>query len=655
MKAHAALLIACILVLGRNCHADPKLPTLFSDHMILQQHRAIHIWGKGDPSERITVSLLNETAKTTTDKSGHWSLDLPPLPAGGPFTLIVEGKTKVVIKDVMIGEVWLASGQSNMTFSLARAEGGEAEVPAADYPQVRLFTVPKKIATHPQEDTLPASWQICTPETAREFSAVGYFFARELHTQLNVPVGIILSAWPGTQIENWLDPGDLQADRDLQSVLEAWNQASPEQKQFADHPATFDLEFDDFELIPASAATPGVDLTNFDAGTSRTSMGGSFSYSWVDAADSHFDLVAPGRNGKGMAAQVAGTLDGTQSSRLTANYKLDHSPVDLSAYSGIRFWVRGNGSYRFRSLQPNITDWDNYTTPTYKAMPEWQPVTVRFRDLRQEGWGVSLPLTQSQLSGFAIECLTTLEEPPIPVSALYLGMIAPLLPYAARGVLWYQGESNALTAHQYRKLLPALIQGWRDGSKNQELEFLIVQLPNHGATPEQPGDSAWAELREAQLFAFESTPHTGLAVTIDVGDPKDVHPHRKLEVGQRLGWWALGTIYEQPLTYSGPLYRSIEIEGKEARIHFTHVGDGLESRSESELRGFAIAGADHKFHWADARIDGDTVVVSNPTVANPVAVRYAWADSPRCNLFNKNGLPASPFRTDDWPGITAGH
>ena len=243
----------------------------------------------------------------------------------------------------------------------------------------------------------------------------------------------------------------------------------------------------------------------------------------------------------------------------------------------------------------------------------------------------------------------------MPVSGLYQGMITPLLSYPLRGVIWYQGESNALKAYQYRKLLPALIESWRKSSKNANLAFLIVQLPNHGATPEQPEGSAWAELREAQFLTVNRVPDTGLAVTIDVGDPNDVHPHRKFEVGQRLALWALGTTYKKPIVYSGPLYKGMRVDGREVRIHFTHVGAGLEGHGGGDLQGFEVAGPDRKFYWAEARIEGDTVIVSSREVANPLAVRYAWADSPRCNLFNKDGLPASPFRTDDWPGITGGH
>ncbi len=644
----------CLTVGGLSCWADPVLPTLFSDHMVLQQAREIHVWGKAGPGEKVTVGLAARESNATADAHGKWSVRLPAMSAGGPFTLVISGKKQIVVRDVMIGEVWIASGQSNMAFSLDGAEGAANEIPKANYAQIRLFTVPKKIALSPQENTQPARWQLCTPDTAKNFSAVAYFFAREIHRKLNVPIGIVESVWPGTTIEEWINPDSLRSDADLNPVVEEWEHTTPAEKSFAEKPLPFELEFDDFELLPTAPDSAAKMLANFDDGTSRLATGGSFSYDWTDAIDSTFDLASPGHGGKGFAARVAGQLDGTQDSILTASYKLDGSAVDLTRYAGIRFWVRGNGSFRFRSKQPTITDYDDFATPLFKASAEWQPITVWFRDLRQDGWGVWFPFSAEALSGFSVECLTTLGYAPMPVSALYEGMISPLLPYAFRGALWYQGESNALKAHQYRKLLPALIKSWRDASHQQDLEFLVVQLPNHGAIPEEPGDSAWAELREAQLLTVKQVPRTGLAVTIDVGDPKDLHPHRKFDVGQRLALWALGTTYKQPIEYSGPLYESMEAVGREVRVRFTHVGSGLEPRGGTPLQGFAIAGEDRKFHWAEARIDGNTVTVSSSDVPKPVAVRYGWGDSPSCNLFNKDGLPASPFRTDDWPGITGG-
>jgi sialate O-acetylesterase len=565
--------------------------------------------------------------------------------AGGPFTLSIKGKKEIILKDVMIGEVWVASGQSNMTFELAGSVGAAEELRKADYPEIRLFNVPKIAATDSKEDTLPASWQICTPDAARHFSAVAYYFARDLHRKLHVPVGIVESAWPGTAIEEWTEP----------AALASISGSSPEKTSGSAQRLPFHLEFDDFQLVRDLTDSSEADLfSGFDDGTSRNSLGGYWSYDWQDAPATSLDLVSPGRQGTGYAMQVAGTLDASGDSRLISRFHADNSPADLSSYAGMRFWVRGEGSFRVLTLQPTITDWDDYGSQMFHASPEWKRITLPFRDLKQEGWGVSEDITLATLSGFAIECLPATGYPSRPPSSLYEGMIAPLMPYPFRGAVWYQGEGNALDALHYRKLLPALIESWRKASHN-EFPFLIVQLPNHGTIPEEPSESAWAELREAQLLASKTVPNTGLAVTIDVGDPKDLHPHRKAEVGQRLALWALGTIYGEPMVYSGPIYQAMKIEGSHISIHFTNVGGGLVGDASGRIRGFTIAGVDRKFYWADGVIQGDTVLVSSPKVPDPVAVRYAWGDSPNCDLHNRENLPASPFRTDDWPGITGKH
>ncbi|HZQ19339.1 MAG TPA: sialate O-acetylesterase [Terriglobales bacterium] len=625
------------------CWADPMLPHLFSDHMVLQQQRPIHVWGKADPEEKITVTLSSETETAEANSSGTWSIELPAMSAGGPFTLKISGKSNVVFKDVMIGEVWIASGQSNMTFSLYGADNGPEEVRKADYPDLRLFMVAKRPSPSPQEDTLPASWEICTPDSAKEFSAVAYYFARELHRKVNVPVGIIETAWPGTTIEMWMPPSALQP-------VQAKFGISPSSPVSSGDREPFNLEFDDFELLRDGEGSLQKTFSNFDDATSRDSFGGYWSYNWSDAPATSFNLVSPGRGENGHAIRVSGGLDASDDSRLTARLHADNSPADLTSYTGLQFWVRGNGSFRVQTFQPTITDWDNYSSKSFQGTSDWRPVVVKFNDLRQDGWGVVKELTLNSISDFVIECMPASGFPPVRDSDLYNGMIAPILPYNFRGAIWYQGESNALSAYEYRQLLPALINNWR-GSTKSIFPFLIVQLPNHGAIPQEPGDSAWAELREAEFMTARNVPNTGLAVTIDVGDPNDLHPHRKLEVGERLGLWALGTTYKQNIVYSGPLYQSSGVEGNKVILQFANIGSGLVAKGDS-LRGFAIAGADHKFYWANATIQGSTVAVSSEQVPHPVAVRYAWGDSPICNLFNEEGLPASPFRTDDWPGIT---
>src|ERR1700683_1719359 len=347
----------CLFGCGMDCSADPVLPTLFSDHMVLQREREIRIWGKADVGEKISVSLAGHEGTTLADVRHSWSVRLPAMSAGGPFTLTVTGNKKIEIKDVMIGEVWIASGQSNMTFALENAEGAATDVPKADYPQIRLFTVPRKIALSRQENTLPARWQICTPDNAKSFSAVAYFFASEIHRKLNVPVGVIESAWPGTAIEDWVAPEALQADADLAPVLEEGKRATADEKKFAETALSLQIQFYDFELIPLMAGSASNMLANFDDGTARISTGGWFSYGWSDSPDALFELASPGRGASGFAVRVSGRLDGNEDSTLTAKYNLDGAAIDLSSFAGIRFWARGDGSFRFRSKQPSVTDW----------------------------------------------------------------------------------------------------------------------------------------------------------------------------------------------------------------------------------------------------------------------------------------------------------
>jgi len=651
--AAVVLLLSVLLFHPLSAQAEPRLPYLFTDHMVLQQGMNISVWGWADPEEHVAVTLGANTRETVVSADGHWNVSLPAMHAGGPFTLTVRGKKTLLVKDVLLGEVWIASGQSNMTYALSGATGAAEEIPAARYPQIRFFTVPKKIAMTPQEDTFPEAWEICTPDTAKVFSAVAYFFGRDLYKSLKVPIGIILTSWPGTTGEEWTDPDSLRREPVLRPIVQRWAGMPAEVKTFAAEATEISLEFDDFELLPAAgtAGTPTL-LSNFDDGTSRTETGGVWTYNWPDAASTTFELVSPGRKGSGYAARVEGKLDGASSSNLHASFTGADIPVDLSAFMGIRFWVRGRGAFQFQMLQPTISDWDNYSAEMIHARPEWQEVTIWFKDLKQAGWGVSEAFTPNALTGFVLNMMAPFGDLERPPSGLYEGMIAPLEKYRIRGAIWYQGEGNTWRAEQYRTLLPSMIQGWRKGFDEPNFPFLVVQLPNHGTSPEL-GNSIWAELRDAQLWTAKTVPNTGLVVTIDVGDPKNLHPPRKAEIGERLALWALGTTYGHKIVYSGPIYDSMKISGNEVHIRFRYTGDGLEGQGGA-LKGFSIAGADKRFHWASAYVEGDEVIVSSKEVGAPVAVRYAWANNPDCNLFNKNGLPASPFRTDDWPGASAG-
>ena len=643
----AVLLFAIFVIVVR---AEPRMPHLFSDHMVLQRDMEVRIWGWSDPRENIEVSLAGISQKTTATSEGQWSVSLPRLSAGGPFILEIRGNKTLRFKDVMIGEVWVASGQSNMAYTLSGAANAAEEIAKANDADLRFLAVPKKVAIETQTDTLLAAWEVSSSDTAKSFSAVAYFFARDLRHNLKVPVGVILSAWPGTTAEEWTDPESLHGEPILQPILARWDSASPEEKAFADERRIFSLEFDDFELLPAKGESKPTLFCNFDDGSSNVSTGGTWFYSWREALDSQFELAAPGQGGKGFAARISGAQDGASDSRWEVRLHADGTPTDLSNFAGLRFWVRGSGTFAFHTLQPSISDWDNYGTETFKGTPEWKEINIWFKDLKQAGWGVSEKLTLDQITGFSISTMTDLGYPPRPPSGLYEGMIAPLVNYRIRGAIWYQGESNTQRSFQYRTLLPAMIRGWRKSWNEKDFPFLIVQLPNQGHT-EEFADSWWAEMREAQLLTEKTVPNTGLVVTIDVGESGNLHPPRKAEVGERLALWALGTTYKKPIEYSGPLYEGMRVEGKGIRIRFQHAGSGLKMRGDA-LQGFIVAGSDKKFRRAQARIEGSTVIVSSSEVEAPVAVRYAWEDSPECNLFNAEDLPASPFRTDDWPGAT---
>jgi len=486
-------------------HAEVSVPGLFSDQMVLQRDIKLPVWGTASPDEQVTVKLGEHQASATADSAGRWRVQLDPLPAGGPFEMTIKGTNTIVLKDVLVGEVWVCSGQSNMAFALKHAVHGEQEVAAADHPRIRLFVVPRTTADEPQTG-VGGAWKACAPDTAGSFSAVGYFFGRQLQETLNVPIGLIDSSWGGTPAEAWTARSALDADPDLKATLEAQNAATPN---------------------PAPR----------------------------------------------MRARSTRPAGGGRAGRAAAN-------------------------------RPRAAGGRNVNARNNPRRP----------------------------------------------SVLYNAMIHPLIPYAIRGAIWYQGEANARRACAYRKLLPTMIRNWRSQWGEGDFPFLIVQLANFQARQAKPYASDWAELREAQLMTL-SEPNTGLAVTIDIGNPKDIHPRNKQEVGRRLSLAARAIAYGQKIPYSGPIYQSCKIDGDKVRLRFKHAG-GLAARGGGTLTGFAVAGEDRQFVEATATIQGSEVFVSSDQVKKPVAVRYAWGDSPECNLINGAGLPASPFRTDDWPGIT---
>jgi len=502
--------ISCLAVawLAAPALADVKLPALFADNMMVQRDARIPVWGTAAPGEKITIRLSDRKASATAGDDGKWAAMLKPIEAGGPFDLTVSGVNTITIHNVLAGDVWVASGQSNMAWPVRKALNPETEIAAADFPKIRLFSVRLAPKETPQED-VRGQWEVCSPRTVEPFSAVGYYFGRELHTTLGVPIGIINTAVGATPAEAWTDAATLRSDPDFKPILDRWDQA------VAEFPKT------------------------------------------------------------------------------SAEY------------------------------QQKLTEWK---AAVKKAEEEKTPAPKE----PQMPYGPGHPDTPS---------------------GLYNGMIAPLVPYAIKGVIWYQGESNALRAHQYRKLFPAMIGGWRHAWGQGDFPFLFVQLANFVLVVPKPSDSTWAEMREAQLMTL-SLGNTGMAVAVDIGEQDEIHPKNKQEVGRRLALVAEGIVYRMKIEYYGPMFRSMSVREGKAVVRFDHAGSGIVAKGGGPLKGFAVAGADRKFFWADASIDGDTVVVTSDKVAEPVAVRYAWANNPVCNLYNAEGLPATPFRTDDWPGLT---
>ena len=504
LKLSLPLLVCSALFPALPCFADVRLPALISDNMVLQQKAKTTVWGEADPNEKVTVKIGTVTQSVTSGVDGHWAMKLPVMKAGGPYDMTISGRNKITILNVMVGEVWVCSGQSNMEWRVNASKDAEDEIAAANYPKIRMFTVEQKTSDKRESDC-EGKWVVCDPSAAGDFSAVAYFFGREIFQSQKIPVGLVVSASEGpSKAEDWIPADGLDLDPDLRAL----------------------------------AAGKSADSTMATEEYKRRYA------EWVTA---------------------------------TAQAKADNQPLP----------------------------------PEPGAPKEGAKST--------------------------------------PPSQLFNGMISPLLPYSIRGVVWYQGESNTRNPQLYRKLFPVLVRSWRQSWGQGDFPFLFVQLPGFLLKKSFPTDSAWAELREAQAMALK-LPKTAMAVTIDIGDEHTLHPLNKQEVGRRLALAARANVYGEEVVASGPVFVSQKIDGSEITLSFKQLDGGLavSMGGGSSLKGFAIAGADKKFVWADAKIVGDTVVVSSDQVPKPVAVRYAWGDNPDCNLAGKGGLPAAPFRTDDW-------
>jgi sialate O-acetylesterase len=623
--------------------------------MILQRDKPIQIWGWADPGEKVKLKASWQDLggiSATADADGQWELELPAAKAGGPYKLTIKGKNTIELTNILIGEVWICSGQSNMHFALNKALEGKETAEKADYPKIRLFSVPVSYSLELQADTA-SKWEVCTPEVAGDFSAIGFFFGLKLHDELNVPVGLIDSAVGGTAAELWTPGEALKAEPLLEPILGRWDKADAETKKLFADGAEFDLQLDNFRFIPKNPKGKELLLDDFDDEDLVNKMNGQWSTESFEMADNTtIDFVEPGSDGTGQTLRFKGLVKYGEFFHLSSSFNADNKPADLSDYQAVSFDVRGKGFYRIFSEQPTIDDWDTYSAKVKEASPDWEEVTVNFKDLKQAGWGVQKPFTPDKLNQIKFEPVLSKDGLTRPPSGLYNGMIAPFVPFSIRGAIWHQGSGNAWRAYQYRTLLPTMISGWRDAWGQGDFPFLIVQLQKYQKRKALPSNNSWSELREAQLMTALNLPNTGLGVNVDIGNPANIHQKNKKDVANRLALWALGTTYGKDIIYSGPLYESMKVIDDKIKISFKHIGDGLIAIGDSKLKGFEIAGEDRKFYWADADIENNTVVVCSKKVPKPVAVRYGWQANSDCNLYNSGNLPASPFRTDDWPGLT---
>jgi len=619
-----------------------ELNPLFQNNAVLQCDRRAPVWGTARDGERITVTFAGQNVSTAAS-NGVWKIWLEPMkPSATPQTLTVRGDTMSVITNVLVGEVWVAGGQSNMERQLGLRPGQqpitdwEREVAAANYPEIRQFYVPETKSFTPQA-TVKGDWSVCSPETVINFTAVGYFFARDLFQDRHVPIGIIFSSWGGTPAEAWTSEAGLQtlpdfagpliqlkklaadpvlAERETQAKQEAWYQiVDPGSKPGAAWSAA-DLATDDWKTMTLPTYWQNAGYPNFN-GIFWFRRAFKLPENW-DGGDVELHLGAVDDNDTTWLNGVqAGATTGWTVPRV---YRVPGSLLKRGANSiAVRVLDTGGngGMYGGGDAMRLLFNADGKAN-TLSLDGPWQ--CKQSVSLTTAGWP---PADFSQ-------------DPSAP-TVLYNAMIAPLLPYAIRGIIWYQGEANVGRERQYQTLFPALIADWRRAWGEGDFPFLFVQIaPFRYNTP---------EIREAQLLTLQRTKNTAMAVTIDCGDANDIHPPHKQPMGARLALAARALAYGEKIEYSGPLFDSMKVEGANAVLHFTHLDGGLVAK-DGELKGFTVAGADKVFHPAQGKIVGETVVVNSTDVPQPVTVRYGWANVPEGNLFNKAGLPASPFRTD---------
>ena len=623
--------------------ANVKMPLLFSDGMVLQRNKEIPVWGWADANEKVEVRFNKQTKTIQADKNGKWMIKLSAEKAGGPFELTIIGKNKITIKDVLVGEVWICSGQSNMEFQVSKTINAEKEIADSNYPMIRHFGVAQDLSGTPKDDLKAGKWEVSNKETVGNFTAVGFYFAKKLYTELKIPIGIINTSWGGTNVETW-------------TSREAFQKSDEFKEMIAEVPVMNIDSISKLYAIQMKERVEKIQGTPVNTENENTFKEPTFN----DAGWGELNTPGLWEN------QPLGNLDGIVWMRRTivlsaediknkatlSLAKIDDE--DITYVNGIE--IGKNTQYDLKRV---------YEVPSNLLREGQNVIAVRIVD-NSGGGGIygeasDLKLTLGSktipLDGkwkFKVIMVKTSLSPNSYPSLLYNAMVNPLVPYAIEGVLWYQGEANVWRAKQYKKAFPLMIQDWRTQFKQGDFPFYFVQLSTFD---EFKGNSKvgsrWAELREAQYETLKLK-NTGMAVTTDIGNAKDIHPTNKQDVGLRLAAIALNNVYGKKQVYSGPTFKSQQIKGNQIILTFDNIGSGLSTSDNSQsVKGFEIAGSDKVFHSAKAIIKDNKIIVSSENVSNPVAVHYGWADDDtEINLFNKEKFPASPFRTDNWEMMT---
>ncbi len=655
MKRISVLLLLVLLAIVTTEGASLQLPKILGDHMVLQQRSFAKIWGWAGPEQevKVTTSWNDKTYRVVSDQEGNWEVSVATGKAGGPYTVSIEADVTRVLKDILLGEVWICSGQSNMEWQLRRAETAAEEIPLASFPEIRLFTVEKHIARWPNKD-LNGSWELCNPESAVNFSAVGYFFGKMLHKELGVPVGMVNTSWGGTPSESWTSRETLSAFGDFDQQLEELYGSTDE----------------DMEKARKEQLRMEKMIKNQQDFENQENTG--FKEEWMNADFDDTEWEEMSCPAEWSSIEEVGMLEGVLWMRtgikipekwIGQPLTLELGPVDemdITYINGVEV-----GTMR------KVSDWNTpriYQVPAALVRTGNLHLAIRIVNTNAQGGLIGKP-EQLKIypSGNEEENPVLISGswkykiaynfPEVPMvfnshtpSVLYNGMLHPMRNMAIKGAIWYQGESNQTRAMQYRTIFPGMIEDWRSTWNQGVFPFYYVQIAPYNYGDEQTS----VELREAQFLTLSKVKNTGMVVTMDIGNPDDIHPANKRDVGKRLALWALAKDYGKDLVYSGPLYREQTIEDNKIRVHFSCTGSGLVAR-EGTLTHFEIAGEDQVYYPANAVIEGETVIVSAAKVTSPVAVRYAWSNIAEPNLSNSEGLPASSFCTDSWKRITEGN